>query len=206
MKPCNLSGIKYPENTNCHVSLQAAAKIRNNRESFIKKSKIITTTPHNSATLIGNLQNETISTPHLSENKRPPKAPLIATSLALIICDDILNAPRGYPQQPARISSTAREDILNSPRRYPRPDAVPHSATNTRNNASSSETEDNHIPPYKRTHPSFCELEVITSETSEKLRMLLQVFEAEEGFEVVVVGIDDAGIDFGTGWMVTGGV
>ena len=184
MKPCNLSGIKYPENTNCHVSLQAAAKIRNNRESFIKKSKIITTTPHNSATLIGNLQNETISTPHLSENKRPPKAPLIATSLALIICDD----------------------ILNSPRRYPRPDAVPHSATNTRNNASSSETEDNHIPPYKRTHPSFCELEVITSETSEKLRMLLQVFEAEEGFEVVVVGIDDAGIDFGTGWMVTGGV
>ena len=112
MKPCNLSGIKYPENTNCHVSLQAAAKIRNNRESFIKKSKIITTTPHNSATLIGNLQNETISTPHLSENKRPPKAPLIATSIALIICDDILNSPQRYPQRPARISSTARDDIL----------------------------------------------------------------------------------------------
>jgi len=27
-------------------------------------------------------------------------------------CEDILNALRGYPQQPARISSTAREDIL----------------------------------------------------------------------------------------------
>ena len=36
--------------------------------------------------------------------------------------------------------------------------------------------------------------------------MLLQVFEAENGFEVVVVGIDDAGIDFGTGWMVAGGM
>ena len=124
MKPCNLSGIKYPENTNCHVSLQAAAKIRNNRESFIKKSKIITTTPHNSATLIGNLQNETISTPHLSENKCPPKAPLIATSLALIICDDILSSSRRYPQRPARISSTARDDILNAPRGYPQQPAT----------------------------------------------------------------------------------
>ena len=36
--------------------------------------------------------------------------------------------------------------------------------------------------------------------------MLLQGFEAEEGFEVVVVGIDDAGIDFGTGWMVACGM
>ena len=43
-------------------------------------------------------------------------------------------------------------------------------------------------------------------ETSEKLKMLLQAFEVEEGFEVVVVGIDDAGIDFGTGGMVAGGM
>ena len=44
----------------------------------------------------------------------------VASETVFRFCEDILNALRGYPQRPARISSTPCEDILNSPRGYPR--------------------------------------------------------------------------------------